>query len=67
MVQEFFTIKVISVSEPFGTGTLIPQPPISRSGNILETALAAPVVVGIIDKAPALARRKSLCGESCKL
>ena len=45
-----FTLKVISVKEPSGTGTRIPQPPIfpSNSGKILVIAFAAPVVVGII-------------------
>jgi len=28
-VISFFTFKVISVREPFATGTLIPQPPIT--------------------------------------
>src|SRR5690606_5754783 len=45
------TRRVISVREPLGTGTLIPQPPITSlsSGNILVRALAAPVVVGTMD------------------
>ena len=50
----------MSVKEPFATGTRIPQPPISKWGNIFVIALAAPVVVGIIDNAPALALLKSL-------
>ena len=47
----FFTLKVISVNEPFITGTRIPQPPITSysSGKILVNAFAAPVVVGTID------------------
>src|SRR5690606_21308469 len=40
----FATLRVISVREPLGTGTLIPQPPITllSSGNILVKAFAAP-------------------------
>ena len=34
------------------------------SGSTSPTALAAPVVVGIIDSAAARARRRSLCGRS---
>ena len=51
MVTSRFTFKVISVNEPSGTGTRIPQPPIlpSKCGKILVKALAAPVVVGTID------------------
>ena len=58
------TLKVISVKEPLGTGTRIPQPPMTsaRSGNIFVSAFAAPVVVGTIDCPAALARLKSLCG-----
>ena len=46
-----FEFIVISVSEPLGTGTLIPHPPITvfNSGNIFVNAFAAPVVVGTID------------------
>ncbi len=64
-----FKITLMSINEPLGTGTLTPQPPIfpSKSGNILVMAFAAPVVVGIIDNAPALALLKSLCGASCKV
>ncbi len=64
MVTCFFTFKVISVNEPSGTGTLIPQPPIfpSNSGKILVKALAAPVVVGTIDWEAPLALLKSLWG-----
>ena len=56
------TLKVISVSDPFATGTRIPQPPITldNSGKIFVKAFAAPVVVGTIDCPAALARRKSL-------
>ena len=39
----------MSVRDPFATGTLIPQPPILISGKIFDKALAAPVVVGIIE------------------
>ena len=56
------TLIVKSVKEPFGTGTRIPQPPITKFGNILVNALAAPVVVGTMDCAAPLARRKSKCG-----
>ena len=57
-----FTLKVISVKEPLGTGTRMPQPPMTsdNSGNILVKALAAPVVVGTMDWEAALARLKSL-------
>jgi GTP-binding protein len=43
--------QVKSVSDPSGTGTLIPAPPSLevRCGNILVEALAAPVVVGTIE------------------
>ncbi len=56
------TLKVMSVNEPFATGTRIPQPPITSDslGNILVKAFAAPVVVGTIDCPAARARRKSL-------
>ena len=57
-----FTLKVMSVKEPFGTGTRIPQPPITsvNSGKTFVKAFAAPVVVGIMDCPAALALRKSL-------
>jgi len=57
-----FKTTLISIKDPLGTGTLIPHPPIfpSKSGKILVIAFAAPVVVGIIDSAPALALLKSL-------
>ena len=57
---------VRSTTETFGVGTRIAIPssfPFS-SGMTSETALAAPVVVGIIDIAAARARRRSLCGRS---
>ena len=51
IVTFLFTLKVISVNDPSGTGTRIPQPPIlpSSAGKILVIAFAAPVVVGIMD------------------
>ena len=55
-----------STTDTFGTGTRIAMPsslPFS-SGSTSPTALAAPVVVGIIDSAAARARRRSLCGRS---
>ena len=57
-----FTLMVISVRLPLGTGTRIPQPPITllKCGNIFVSAFAAPVVVGTIDCPAARARRKSL-------
>ena len=63
MEVDFETLIVISVSDPLGTGTLIPQPPITsfKSGKILVNALAAPVVVGIIDCVAARLRLKSRC------
>ena len=69
IVTALFTLKVMSVREPSGTGTLIPQPPIlpSNSGKIFVKAFAAPVVVGTIDWLAPRALLKSLCGWSCKL
>ena len=60
--------QVISTIEPSATGTRMAVPPIlpSNAGNIFAIALPAPVVVGIIETAAALALRKSLCGASCK-
>ena len=51
IVTARFTLKVMSVNEPSGTGTRMPQPPIlpSNSGKIYVNALAAPVVVGTMD------------------
>mgnify|MGYP003348340775 CR=1 FL=1 len=60
------TIALRSTTETFGVGTRIAMPsnlPLS-SGITSPTALAAPVVVGIIDIAAARARRRSLCGRS---
>ena len=64
IVTVSFTLNVMSVNEPFATGTLIPHPPMAsdNSGKIFVRAFAAPVVVGTIDCPAALARRKSLCG-----
>ena len=47
----FFTFMVISVKDPFATGTLMPQPPITsdKLGKIFVKAFAAPVVVGTMD------------------
>mgnify|MGYP000468442359 CR=1 FL=1 len=57
-----FTTHVKSVNEPSGTGTRIPAPPSFPSicGNIFVMAFAAPVVVGTILTAAALALRKSV-------
>src|SRR3972149_8778783 len=53
-----------STTETFGVGTLIAIPSSFpfNCGRTRETAFAAPVVVGIIDSAAALALRQSLCG-----
>ena len=53
----FSITKVMSVIEPFGTGTRTPHPPIfpSNSGNIRANAFAAPVVVGTMDSPAARA------------
>src|SRR6186713_2640232 len=55
-----------STTDTFGVGTRMAMPsrrPLS-SGSTSPTAVAAPVVVGIIESAAARARRKSLCGRS---
>jgi hypothetical protein len=51
IVTARFTLNVISVNDPSGTGTRIPHPPIlpSNVGKNFVIALAAPVVVGTID------------------
>ena len=62
----FFTNATKSVTEPLATGTRIAMPssfPLS-SGITSPMALAAPVVVGIIFMAAALALLKSLCIKS---
>ena len=54
--------------ETFGVGTRMAIPsslPLS-CGRTSPTALAAPVVVGMIDIAAARARRRSLCGRSSR-
>src|SRR6266571_4388388 len=61
-------VKVRSVAEPFGTGTRSAYPsslPFS-SGSTRPIALAAPVEVGTMLIAAALARRRSRCGPSCR-
>ena len=57
----FLTTKVKSVIDPSGTGTRNALPPIlpSNFGNILVNAFAAPVLVGTIETAAALALLKS--------
>src|SRR5919112_202374 len=62
------TLTVRSVAEPVGTGTRIAYPsslPLS-SGSTRPIALAAPVDVGTMLSAAARARRRSLCGPSCR-
>ncbi|SHX28876.1 Uncharacterised protein [Mycobacteroides abscessus subsp. abscessus] len=59
---------VRSVTDPVGTGTRNAYPsslPLS-SGNTNPMALAAPVEVGTMLIAAARARRRSLCGPSCR-
>jgi hypothetical protein len=55
-----------STAEPSGVGTRRAKPSSlpSSSGITSATARAAPVVVGMIESAAALARRRSLCGKS---
>src|SRR5512135_1714606 len=57
------TITTRSTSETLGVGTLMARPSSFPfiSGITSPIALAAPVVVGIIDMAAARALRKSLC------
>src|SRR5659263_522134 len=65
-VAAFFSTATRSTSDPVGVGTLTDRPyslPLS-SGITLPTAFAAPVVVGICDRAADLARRRSLWGRS---
>ena len=66
MVTSFFRTQVKSVREPSGMGTLTAKPSIFpfNSGITSDTAFAAPVVVGMIETAAALALLKSLCGKS---
>jgi hypothetical protein len=58
--------QVRSTTETSGVGTRTAMPSILpfTSGITRLVALAAPVVVGIIDRAAARARRRSLCGRS---
>lgn len=61
-VASFFRTATRSTSEPVGVGTLtdIPSSLPFRSGITLPTAFAAPVVVGICERAADLARLRSL-------
>src|SRR4030042_1609917 len=65
-VISFFNNTTKSTTETFGVGTRIAIPSIFpfNSGITKERAVAAPVVVGIIDIPAALARRRSRCGKS---
>ena len=61
-------MTVRSVAEPVGIGTRSAKPsslPLS-SGSTRPIALAAPVEVGTMLSAAARARRRSLCGPSCR-
>src|SRR5579863_8054989 len=62
----FSTQTTMSTTETFGVGTRMENPSIlpPSSGSTNFSALAAPVLVGIILIAAARARRKSLCGKS---
>ena len=62
------SVQTRSTTEPSGTGTRIDMPsslPLS-SGITSPIARAAPVEVGMIESAAARARRRSLCGMSCR-
>ena len=62
------SVQTRSTTEPVATGARIEIPfslPFS-SGSTSPTAFAAPVVVGIRLSAAARARRRSLCGMSCR-
>ena len=62
----FSRVATKSTIDTLGVGTRMASPlslP-DNSGNTSETALAAPVVVGTMDRAAALARRRSLWGKS---
>ena len=62
----FSSSAVRSTTETLAVGTRIASPsslPLSW-GSTSPTAVAAPVVVGIMLTAPARARRRSLCGKS---
>src|SRR6266545_4968096 len=63
---DFPSSAVRSTTDTFEVGTRMARPsslPLS-SGSTRPTAVAAPVVVGIMLTAPARARRRSLCGKS---
>src|SRR6267142_4277678 len=62
----FSTSITTSTNETFGVGTrtAIPSNFPFSSGITREHAFAAPVEVGIIERAAARARRRSLCGRS---
>ena len=66
IVTFFASSQVRSTIEPSGVGTRTANPSSlpSNSGITNPIALAAPVLVGIIDIAAARARRRSLCGPS---
>ena len=62
------TCTVRSVADPVGVGTRIAYPsslPFS-CGITSPIAFAAPVLVGTMFNAAARARRRSLCGPSCR-
>jgi hypothetical protein len=63
---EVASSATISVTEPSGTGTRMAMPSIfpANSGMTSAVAFAAPVVVGIMDKAPARPRRRWRVGLS---
>ena len=66
LVAEVFSSATKSTTETFGVGTRIANPshlPF-KSGMTKPMAAAAPVLVGIMFKAAARARRKSECGRS---
>src|SRR3972149_2362551 len=65
-VGSFSRAQTRSTRETVGTGTLTARPasfPL-REGRTRTIAFAAPVVVGIIERAAARALLKSLCGRS---
>jgi hypothetical protein len=67
-VVSFSSSTVRSTSETLGVGTRT-EVPLSlpfKAGITSATALAAPVVEGIIESAAARARRRSLCGRSSR-
>ena len=65
-VVAFSTTQVSATTETSGVGTRSDTPSILpfTSGSTSDVALAAPVVVGMIESAAARARRRSLCGRS---